>query len=210
MARATPIGTTSTVTPSGLAASTALMASPTFSLPSDITHEALLAGLRKRRGGQPNRRGQVRPFRADDRLDLLQVHRGVGRGLDAGFGAEDDDAGLVLLLLLLGDAVDVIPGGFLLRGGDAVRAVQREEHIHAFHRPQPLEAGNRKHQGGQHHDANPQRRPAPPGADLHVGLPGKPNHPRQRRRQQQQVIGMGELEVHRMSFCTRWFCESAT
>ena len=106
---------------------------------------------------------------------------------------------------------DVFSGGFLLRGGDALRAIQRKEGIHAFHWAQPLEAGNCKDQGGQHNDAHPQRGPAPPEADLHIGLPRKPYHPRQRRRQQQQVIGMGELEVHlRMSFCTRWFWESAT
>ena len=92
LARATPIGTTSTVTPSGLAASTALMASPTFSLPSDMQHQALLAGLGKGRGGQADGGGQVGAFGADDGLDLLQVHRGVGRGFDAGLGAEDDDA----------------------------------------------------------------------------------------------------------------------
>src|ERR1035441_1948140 len=144
-------------------------------------------------------------------MSIRSFHRGIRRRLNAGLRAEDDDAGLVGFLLFLANPGDVFPGSLLLRRRDAVGAVQGKEHVHAFHLSHPLEASDRKHEGSQHDGANHQRGPTSPGADLHIGLPRKPEHPRQRRHQQQQVIGMGELEVHcRSSFCTRWFWESAT
>ena len=78
-----------------------------------------------------------------------------------------------------GDAVDVFPGGFLLRRRDAVRAVQHEEDVHAFDRPQPLQAGQGEHQAQQAPAARmPSASPAPPRADLHVGLPAPTRSPR--------------------------------
>ncbi len=68
--RAMPIGTTSTVTPSGRAASTADHGVADVLVAVGHQHQALLAGLGKRRRAQPDRAGDVRPFGADHRLDF--------------------------------------------------------------------------------------------------------------------------------------------
>ena len=167
--------------------------------------------LRKGGGAQPDSARQIGAFFADDCFDLLFANRQIGHAIDAGFGAKDNQACFVDRLFLRRHFVNQTFGGLLLRRRNAVGTVEHEEYVHALEGTQPLEAGDSEDDSDDEDGANHQREPTPPKAHLHIALPGKPEHPRQRRNQQQQVIRLGELEVHfRMNFWTRWFFQSAT
>ena len=148
--------------------------------------------------------------------------------------SENKHAGSVPRLFMLERFVDVIARSFLLRGGNAVRAVEQVENIHPFEWAEPLRAGDRQHKHQKNDHANRAGGPTTPRADLDVRLPGQPHNPAQRHREQQQPIRMCELKIHssasffdsatgcavdfgdgangtlRKNFCTRWLPESAT
>src|SRR6185503_3868533 len=102
--------------------------------------EPLLASLRKRRGAEPNGGGQIGALGADHSVDLLQIDFIVRRRLNGGFRAENQYACFVFFLFAGSDLVDVSARRFLLRGWDAVRAIQKEEYVHSFLRLEPLQA----------------------------------------------------------------------
>ena len=127
-------------------------------------HEPLLARLRKRRRAEPQRAADVRAFRSNDRenLRVLGVDLLGGGGFQRGFGAEDEQAGLVLLLLLFRELVHEPARGFLLRGRNGIGAVEQEEDVHAFHRLLPLQARDGEHDEQRDHDAQRDGGPASP------------------------------------------------
>ncbi len=155
-----------------------------------------MARLGKRRRTQSNGGGDVGALGADDGLDFGFVHDGFRFGFQRRLGAKHQHATTVFFFLGGGGLVYVLERALLLRGRNAVRSVEQEHHIHAFHRTQPLHAGQRQHQQRGDNEADAQRRPPPPGSDLHVGFERQPNHPPPRHRQREQPKRMGELEVH--------------
>src|SRR6185503_9477170 len=99
-------------------------------------------------------------------------------------------------MFLFGGAIDESLSHLFLLRRDALRAIENVKDIHALNGQKPLEAGDRKDEEQDEKNPNTKSNPTPPAADLDVCLPGEPKHPRQRREQQQQVKGMGELEMH--------------
>ena len=156
--------------------------------------EAFLAVFGESGGTQANGGGEVGPFSAHDGLDFLEIDGGVRHGFDAGFGAKDDDAGLIDVSLQFGAVVDVSLGEFLLLRGDAVRAVERVEDVHTLDGQQPLEAGDSKDDGSQNQRANDEGGPTPPLADLDIGFPCEPHDPAQSGQEQKEIEWASEVE----------------
>ncbi len=161
-------------------------------------HQSLLAGFRKRRRPEADRPGDVRSLRPHDRQDLrvVQVDFVVRRSLERGFGAKNQQPNAVAFLLVRRGLVDIAAGRFLLRRRNAVGPIEQKENVHSLQRSPPLQTSQRQAQRQQHYRPQTGGQPPPPLADLDIARPSQPEHPGQRRRQDEQVIRMRELEVH--------------
>jgi hypothetical protein len=104
--------------------------------------ELLLARLGKCRRAEPDRTRDVGALAFDDGLDLLGFRDGRGGGFQRRVGAEDQEARLVGLLLVLGPGVRHFACLLLLGRRHGVRPVEHEEDVHALLRPFPLDAGD--------------------------------------------------------------------
>jgi len=147
-------------------------------------HQSLLAGFRKRRRAQANRRRDVGSFAADDRLNFLVADFCIRRRVDRCVRPENEHPRLVNRLLFRRCLDDILPRSLLLFGRNAVRAVEQEINVHPFLRPLPLQPGDGQHQRQHNHHAQAERSPPPPGADLHVRPQRQPDRPRRRHEQQ--------------------------